>query len=133
MKENIVKAGLIGIGTIVAGTVAGITVKVLGDVANNNIKTNNKKEKEELERRLAEFEDRKGRARDLEIAKNKRYREMEKELESITEEVDKLKKIKKGLEDEDSLLALISVLIGDMNYVKSELAEVKTELKCANK
>lgn len=128
MNDKIIKAGLIGIGTVVAGAVTGITVNVIGKVSEKAIEKNSQRDREELQRQLKEFELRKEKAIKLEESKNKKFKEQEEELKKIKEEIKSLERIKGELEDSSNLITVMSGLMGELKDIKSELKQVKSEL-----
>ena len=128
MNDKIIKATLMGIGTVVTGVVAGITVNAIGKVSIKAIETNNEKEKEELQRQLKEFEVRKERAIRLEQLKDKKFRDQEEKLKELQEEIKSLEKLKGELADSSNLITVMSGLIGELKDIKGELKQVKNEM-----
>ena len=128
MNDKIIKATLMGIGTVVTGVVAGITVNAIGKGSIKAIETNNEKEKEELQRQLKEFEARKERAIRLEQLKDKKFRDQEEKLKELQEEIKSLEKLKGELTDSSNLITVMSGLIGELKDIKGELKQVKNEM-----
>lgn len=125
MNDKIIKTTLAGIVTIVGGVFATVTVNAIAKTASKSIELSNEKEKEDLNKRVNEFELRKEKAIKLEKVKKDQFDEQEKKLNDIKEEIRTLNKIKDELEDNSNLITVLSVLMADMKEVKCELKQVK--------
>ncbi len=133
MRDKVIKATLVGIGTVVTGVVAGLTVNAIGKVSMKAIETNNEKEKEELQRQLKEFEARKEKAIRLEQLKDKKFKEQEERLKELQEEVKALEKLKGELTDSSNLIIVMSGLMGELKDIKGELKQVRNEMEYMQK
>ena len=133
MRDKVIKATLVGIGTVVTGVVAGLTVNAIGKVSMKAIETNNEKEKEELQRQLKEFEARKEKAIKLEQLKDKKFKEQEERLKELQEEVKALEKLKGELTDSSNLITVMSGLMGELKDIKGELKQVRNGMEYMQK
>lgn len=118
MNDNIIKATLIGLGTVVTGVVTGVVVNAIAKTAQKSIETNNKKDREELERQIQEFEVRKEKAARLE-------QHTEKKLSSMREEIRSLEKLKGELEDSSNIVTVMASVMGELKEIKNEVNRLR--------